>query len=201
MSESSDQHLPPSTDDGPLHGESGSGADGGDDGQLQTDDTTDTEADPLPLDVVFDILKNSRRRLVLRYLVDGSGTTTLSELSEHIAAEENEKPVNALSSAERKRVYVGLYQGHLPRLDEANVVDFDDDRGTVTVGENLCQVTRHLDGASDIESEYWAYYLSISAIGGAVFLVQQLLFPSGVVSAAIVGTTLALIAVLALATA
>jgi hypothetical protein len=197
MSESSDRHPLHSTDDDPLDRGSGSGVDGSDGGRSPAAANSEADVDPLPLDVVFDILKNSRRRLVLQHLVDGSGTTTLSELSQQIAAEENEKPVNALTSAERKRVYVGLYQGHLPRLDEANVVEFDDDRGTVTVGDNLEQVTRHLDGAIDVESGHWAYYLSVSAIGGAAFGAQNLVFSSGILSTAIVGTTLVVIAGLA----
>ncbi|MFB6358651.1 MAG: hypothetical protein ABEJ96_06540, partial [Thiohalorhabdaceae bacterium] len=52
----------------------------------------------------------------------------LGDLAEHIASIENDKPEVALSSTERKRVYVALYQCHLPKMDDIGVIDFDEDR-------------------------------------------------------------------------
>jgi len=57
---------------------------------VETDSTT---ADPLSLDLVFEVLKNERRRRVLKYLSESSSeTVSLSDLAEHIAAIENDKP-------------------------------------------------------------------------------------------------------------
>ena len=81
-------------------------------------------------DVVFDILKNERRRQVLHYLREHP-RTTISDLAEHVAARENDKPIRDLTSSERKRVYVGLYQCHLPKMDDAGVIDYDRSRGTI----------------------------------------------------------------------
>jgi len=36
-----------------------------------------------------------------------------------------------LTSRERKRVYVGLYQCHLPKMDGVGVIEFDKNRGTI----------------------------------------------------------------------
>jgi hypothetical protein len=71
--------------------------------------TASEDVDPLPKDVVFGLLSNDRRRWVLRCLAEGSGETTLSDLAEQLASIENDKPVGALSSTERKRVYICLY--------------------------------------------------------------------------------------------
>lgn len=108
-----------------------------------------TDADQLPLDVIFDVLANERRRMVLHRLQVGDGSTTLSDLAEYIAAVENDKPERALTSSERKRVYICLYQSHLPKLDDAGVIDFDGDRKTVEVGPNLEEVTRFLPSTED----------------------------------------------------
>ncbi|MFB6120545.1 MAG: hypothetical protein ABEJ68_05445 [Halobacteriaceae archaeon] len=86
--------------------------------------------DPPRLDEVFSILQNSRRRLVLRYLVERAETTQ-GELAEHIAAVENGIDRAEVTSTQRKRVYISLYQSHLPKLDDANAIEFDDNRGTV----------------------------------------------------------------------
>ena len=99
----------------------------------------------LPLDVTFEILKNRRRRLVLDYLREADETVRIGELAEHIAAIENDIPVQQLNSQQRKRVYIGLYQCHLPKMDDAGVVDFNQDRGLVDLtdaGDTALRVPR-----------------------------------------------------------
>jgi hypothetical protein len=51
---------------------------------------------------------------------------TLSDLAEHIAANENDCTLHELDRAERKRVYVSLYQTHLDRLENAGVIELTD---------------------------------------------------------------------------
>ena len=95
-------------------------------------------------DVVFGILKNERRRQALHYLRDHP-RTTLSDLAEHVAALENDKPIRDLTSSERKRVYVGLYQCHLPKMDDAGVIDYDRSRGTVVLRSESSPYFVYLD--------------------------------------------------------
>jgi hypothetical protein len=97
-------------------------------------DLDDTE---LSLSTTFELLKNRRRRETISYLLDHDGQSTLSDLAEHIAALENGIEVVQLSSDQRKRVYIGLYQCHLPKLDKAGVIDFDKNRGTVLLKESV----------------------------------------------------------------
>jgi DNA-binding transcriptional ArsR family regulator len=110
----------------------------------------------LSKDVVFGLLSNERRRRALILLAEGPGETTLSELAEHIASIENDKPVAALASSERKRVYVGLYQAHLPKMADANVIDYDLARGTVELRSEADQLLDYLavdrDGTDQTET-------------------------------------------------
>ena len=131
------------------------------------------DRDSLPLDVVFDMLKNERRRKVLDYLRTEEGPFTLSELAEHIAALENDKDVAALNSTERKRVYVGLYQCHFPRMADAGVIEFDRDRGTVRTGDNIEQLYPYLDvdGGDD---DHLPVYLGLAAVFGIGLLLGVL---------------------------
>ena len=141
----------------------------------------------LSLDIVFDMLKNERRRRVLHYLKTNEGPFTLGELAEHIAALENDKSVQALSSGERKRVYVGLYQCPLPRMDDAGVIEFDRNRGSVELGPNADQLDEFLDIETAEDAPDWpTYNLAISVIGGALFLGAEFLSPVGWVSTVIV---------------
>jgi len=120
-------------------------------------------------DLVFEVLYNRRRRDIITYLRENDGTATTSDLAEYIAAKENETTVAGLSSSERKCVYVGLYQNHLPMMDDAGVVDYEKDRGTVELRECVTQLEPYLD---DDEPESSSYRITT---GGAVSLVGVLL--------------------------
>ena len=104
-----------------------------------------THAGDLSLDHVFGILKNQRRRRVLRFLYETDGQTSLSEAAEQIAALENDKSVKQITSAERKRVYVGLYQCHLPKMDSMGIVSFNKPRGTLELGDHAPEVYDYID--------------------------------------------------------
>jgi hypothetical protein len=93
--------------------------------EAQSDEQT------LSKDELFEILKNQRRRDALQFLKENEGSVNLSDMSEYIAAKENGIDISALSSSQRKRVYIGLYQCHLPKMANFGVIDFDKDRGTI----------------------------------------------------------------------
>ncbi|QLG27830.1 hypothetical protein HUG10_09815 [Halorarum halophilum] len=102
------------------------------------------EPSDLPSDVVFGLLSAERRRNVLRYLHETDGEATIGEVAEYVGAEENGIEERRLSSTQRKRAYVGLYQNHLPKLDDANVIDYERARGTIELGEGAEQLFPHL---------------------------------------------------------
>lgn len=92
---------------------------------------------PVPDDIseddVYTVLKNERRRRVLRVLDRDGGVSTLSTLAEQIAGWENGIDPAGLGAQQRKRVYIALYQRHLPRMDDVDVVEFDQRSGRVTL--------------------------------------------------------------------
>ena len=100
---------------------------------------------PLALDDVFHVLQNERRRQVLYHLREADGTVEMREVAEHIAAWENDTTVEELYSDQRQRVYIALYQSHLPKLDELGIVEYDQARGTVEPTDRLDSVIDHLE--------------------------------------------------------
>lgn len=96
------------------------------------------------LDRIFAILQNHRRRLVLEYLREHD-TTTQGDLARHVAAVENDIPESAVTSTQRKRVYVSLYQAHLPKLDDFGAISFDQDRGTIERTSRTDELLAYLD--------------------------------------------------------
>lgn len=100
--------------------------------KLSRSDSSDTTEHSVPLpedaldvaiDEVFDVIANSRRRLVIHRLARDDGKATTRELAEYVAAVENNTDAENLSSQERKRVYIGLYQTHIPAMADAGIIE------------------------------------------------------------------------------
>lgn len=123
------------------------------DGQPATDAHREEDLPALSKDVIFNLLSVERRRLTLRYLRRNGPEASLSTLATRIAAHENAQPVDAVTSDQRKRVYIALYQSHLPKLDDAGVVDFDSRRGAVELAGNASLLYPYLDLEPTAERE------------------------------------------------
>jgi DNA-binding transcriptional ArsR family regulator len=131
-----------------------------------------TDAGELTQDVVFDILSSARRRYVL-YLLRTEGEMELTELAEHVAAWENDTTIEELTKQQRKRVYVSLYQTHVPKLADAGLVDYDQDSGEVALAASAPNIDRYL--ATDDEQFPWQYiYLPLAVVGLAVVALSSL---------------------------
>ncbi len=104
----------------------------------------DEGQDPVAMDDVFGLLGNQRRRYVLKYLSTTNETITLSELAEQIAAWERGKDIAEITSKERERTYVSLYQCHLPKMAEVTAISYDKQRGEIESGEKFDRFTHFL---------------------------------------------------------
>jgi DNA-binding transcriptional ArsR family regulator len=124
----------------------------------------------LSADRAFAVLENERRRNVLEFLQEEDGASTLSDLAELIAARENDVDREALSSDQRKRVYIGLYQRHLPKMDDAGVVDYDQRAGDVTLTETGAALYEYLDREHEGGGDWPALYVGLSALGLGLLL-------------------------------
>lgn len=89
-----------------------------------------------------------RRRLVIDHLADAGGGVELTDLAELVAAAENGVRVADLTSKERKRVYVSLYQTHVPTLESLGFVEYADESGIVHPTQALHDVASWLDDAT-----------------------------------------------------
>lgn len=128
----------------------------------------DRESSSISEGDVFEVLCNRRRRQVLTYLQECDGRATAGELAESIAADEAGTTPDRVSSDERKRVYVSLYQNHLPVMDDASVVDYDADRKTVRLLATRRELDRYRSGTTDRPRQY-------PVIGGALGLAALVL--------------------------
>jgi hypothetical protein len=122
--------------------------------------------DPPEKDELYDLLSNHRRRYVLHFCKQVEGPVSLSELSEQVAAWEQDKEIGEITSAERKRVYTSLQQTHLDRLADAGIVEFDGDQIELT--ERAAELDIYLDIVPAKSISWGVYYLGLSVLGGIV---------------------------------
>ncbi|QCC59117.1 hypothetical protein NP511_11820 [Natrinema thermotolerans] len=115
---------------------------------------------------IFDLLSNQRRRYAIHYCKREDEPVTLGDLAEHVAAWELDKEVEEITSAERKRVYTSLQQTHLPTLERADVIEFDD--RTIELTDEADELDVYLDIVPGDSVPWGVYYLGLSAVGAVV---------------------------------
>lgn len=103
------------------------------------------------IDEIFDIVSESRRRCVLRILIDHGEELTLSRLAENVALRDDGPPRNDVPSTndrghsdvreERlRRIITTLHHVDVPKLCHVGVVEYDPNEKTIRATESAKQV-------------------------------------------------------------
>jgi len=117
------------------------------------------------------MLSNQRRRYVLYYLNRHPEAVSLRDLAERIAAWENDVAVDDLEYKQRKRVYTSLHQTHLPKLDEASIVDYDREEGTVVLADRASDLDAYLELVGEHDVPWDGLYLGLTVVTSLLVLV------------------------------
>ena len=123
-------------------------------------------------ETVFYILSNQRRRLIVYVLKEESGGegVEVGTLARRISAWENDVPGSEVDYSDRKSVYTSLQQHHLPEMDEAGIVDFDERKGVVSTTNMADEFTVYLEIVNSKDIPWHGYYLGLGAIGGSLLV-------------------------------
>ncbi|WP_225333321.1 DUF7344 domain-containing protein [Halomicrobium urmianum] len=112
-------------------------------------DTEDTRIDAQEaaredaLDTYFTVLSNQRRRRVLDCLREYETPIALADLADEVAVREYDSPVTEIPAEEVKEIYVSLYHVHVPRIADADLIEYDQEDDLVTLlddGQELIEV-------------------------------------------------------------
>ena len=135
-------------------------------------DLGDASRPEVPRNEIFEVLSNERRQCVLHYLKQHQDRRVeLRELVDHVAAWENETSLDGLDSNERKRVYTALRQSHLPKLENAGIIEYEHMRGEVEVTDQARHVQMYLEYVPERDIPWSQYYLGLSAVAMALVAV------------------------------
>lgn len=148
-------------------------------GELVTQfQTTSAPSNELDREQIYTILSARRRRYVLHFLYQREEPTELRELATKIAAWENKRSVDAITSNQRKCVYTALRQAHLPKMDDQGVIEFDPVSGRVALADRAADLDAYLEIVPDNEIPWSTFYLGLGVFCWGLFAASQLnLFP------------------------
>jgi hypothetical protein len=97
----------------------------------------------------------------------------LTELAGQVAAWEYDTEVDELTEQERKRVYVSLYQTHIPHLDDAGVIEYNKDTGMVMLEPDATAVDNYLE-TPDTEVPWQWIYLALAVVSAGALALTAL---------------------------
>lgn len=96
---------------------------------------------------VFDVLGNRRRRLVTYVLARADEPLDIGTLAERVAALEADASIEEVTYAQRKSVYTGLHQTHLPKMERAGLIASDSRWAEIALNESGAQMIEYLNGS------------------------------------------------------
>lgn len=121
---------------------------------------------------IHSILQNERRRYVLEYLREQDQQPCLRDVVEWIAdIEAGESPP---SRNVRNSVYVSLHQTHLPKLDEWNVIDYDNQSKEVALQDTAQEVEVFMEVVPVGDIPWENYYLGLGVLATVTLLAVKL---------------------------
>ena len=98
---------------------------------------------------VLQLLGNPRRRYLLHRLTQGTHPFELRALARSIAAWENDVPPKAVSADHVERVYISLYHKHVPKLEAAELINYDEQSEMVSFVSTISQLEVVIEAVSD----------------------------------------------------
>jgi len=176
MSQTDQHSRRPGPDVEPRQEETVTVAGGADASAAPSADATDGE---LHKNQLFHLLQNERRRAVLRYLEGREDEAVrMRDIAEQVAAWEHDTTLQALTSDERQRVYIALYQSHLGKLADAGVIEYNKPRGIVRTTDLFPAVVDYVEttpsSRASADDAWEQRYLGVTLLSSLLLAVSLL---------------------------
>lgn len=107
-----------------------------------TDDGTASTSATVDQDTVFDVLSHNYRRRALSYLLQNGRSASIDDLHDHLASD-----VESLDDEPdaRRRIDTAVHHCHRPKLEEAGLVEYDEENDVVRATAAATDLEPHLE--------------------------------------------------------
>lgn len=134
---------------------------------------TSDDVESLDQTEVFELLGNDRRRNALHHLMAIDGGTDIRSLSRQLAAWETGKAVDDVSAEERRRVYISLHQTHLPRLDDAGLLEYESSGDVLELTDRSDDLRVYMEVVPRDEIPWSVFYFGLSVLSVVILLASM----------------------------
>lgn len=94
--------------------------------------------------MLFELLSHPHRRFVLTHLDEIDDSRTVGEVAKDLGAWRAELPLTDRTARGVDGIETALHHHHLPKIAEANVIEYDPTEGTVTLAAGAPAVRSYL---------------------------------------------------------
>lgn len=113
---------------------------------LLTDRTPSYDLEPestVPTDAVFSILSHRHRRYALAYLLEQDRPVTVESIVSHVVDR-----TDSTGEGASNRITLRFHHGHFPKLVDAGLIKYDEERRIVAPTDATAALAPHLELAS-----------------------------------------------------
>ncbi|AEA47431.1 DUF7344 domain-containing protein [Archaeoglobus veneficus] len=112
------------------------------------------------LEQLSELISNTRRRLLLKHLVERGGESSLEDAVSYICVNEGDDECR-----NRKSVYISLKQTHIPKLEKARILTFDKHTNTLRLEERYMKdVKMYVEFVEGSDISWSKYYLGLAGM-------------------------------------
>ena len=105
------------------------------------------------LDTVLDVCGHKHRRIVLATLANKPQSTSINELTNAVVKYNHHVSASETDDETVKRVHVGLYQTHLPKLAEVGLIQYNSEEKVVEPTSEVGREDSHLSTILALDSD------------------------------------------------
>lgn len=116
------------------------------DNPVRQPDVTAPAALDIDDDTLYEVLSDSRRRFVLACLDEYATPMALSDIADELAVREHGAPITEIEAEEVKSVYVSLYHVHVPKMEDAGLIEYSQEQDAVVLTESADELPELNDG-------------------------------------------------------
>lgn len=104
-------------------------------------------------DLLLDLCRDRLCRVVLGVFTDQQRTLTRADLAKTIVKHDCQVPLNQMSEEELTEIHLLLHHNHIPKLEEAGLVEYDRETKRVEPTELLDRAEPHVTGILKLDPD------------------------------------------------